>query len=109
MRGKAKDESVFRMLQSERDRCIQVIDKILGEMEKLPKGSLGQRKVKSGDKEYSYPCLRYREGKHVKLEHISSIRADELQPALEKRKRLEHDLKVSRKRMNTINRILQKG
>jgi len=42
MRAKARDESVFRMLESERDRCARVIEKISAEMEKLPRGSLGQ-------------------------------------------------------------------
>ncbi len=56
MSGKIKDESVFRMLQSERDRCALVIEKINSELNKLPKGSLGQRKVKSnGKKTASHP------------------------------------------------------
>ncbi|HBG07169.1 MAG: hypothetical protein A2075_13115 [Geobacteraceae bacterium GWC2_58_44] len=62
MRVKARDESVFRILESERDRCARVIEKIAAEMEKLPRGCLGQGKVKSGGKEYVYPCLKYREG-----------------------------------------------
>lgn len=109
MRVKARDESVFRMLESERDRCARVIEKLTGEIEKLPRGSLGQRKVKSGGKEYVYPCLKYREGNHVKFEHVSARRADELRPALERRKKLENDLKVSRRRMTTIDIILRKG
>ncbi len=109
MRGKEKDDSVFRMLQSERDRCVLVVDKIINELEKLPKGSLGQRKVKSHGKEYIYPCLRYRDGLEVKFEHLAPGKAEELKPALEKRKKLLADLKANKKRIATLNAILPKG
>jgi hypothetical protein len=109
MSGKGKDESVFRMLQSERDRCAIVIEKINRELEKLPKGSIGQRRVKSHGKKYFYPCLKYRNGSVVKFEHLSSEKAEELRPLLEKRKKLQDDLRANKKRLSTINAILQKG
>jgi hypothetical protein len=109
MGGKEKDESVFRMLQSERDRCALVIQKINSELDILPKGSLGQRKVKSHGKEYIYPCLRYREGSVVKYEHLASEKAEELKPALERRKKLQADLRANKKRVATLNAILSKG
>jgi len=108
MGSKEKDNSVFRMLQSERDRCALVIDKISSELEKLPKGSLGQRKVKSNGKEYIYPCLRYREGSAVKYEHLAPEKAEELKPALERRKKLLADLRANKKRVATLNSILLK-
>jgi len=108
MGSKEKDNSVFRMLQSERDRCALVIDKISSELEKLPKGSLGQRKVKSNGKEYIYPCLRYREGSAVKYEHLAPEKAEELKPALERRKKLLADLRANKKRVATLNAILLK-
>ena len=108
MGSKEKDNSVFRMLQSERDRCALVIDKISSELEKLPKGSLGQRKVKSHGKEYIYPCLRYREGSAVKYEHLAPEKAEELKPALERRKKLLADLRANKKRVATLNAILLK-
>lgn len=109
MSGKEKDESVFRMLQSERDRCVLVIEKINSELDKLPKGSLGQRKVKSHGKEYIYPCLRYREGSVVKFEHLAPEKSEELKPALERRKKLQADLKANKKRVATLNAILPTG
>jgi hypothetical protein len=109
MSGKGKDESVFRMLQSERDRCALVIEKINRELEKLPKGSIGQRRVKSHGKQYVYPCLKYRNGSVVKFEHLSSEKAEELRPLLEKRNKLQDDLRANKKRLSTINAILQKG
>jgi hypothetical protein len=109
MRAKEKDDSVFSMLQSERDRCTLVIEKINSELEKLPKGSLGQRKVKSRGKDYIYPCLRYRDGSEVKLEHLAPEKAEELKPALERRKKLLADLKANKKRIATLNAILPKG
>jgi len=109
MRGKIKDDSVFRMLQSERDRCALVIEKISIEINRLPKGSLGQRKVKSHGKEYIYPCLRYRDGSEVKFEHLAPEKAAELKPALERRKKLQADLKANKIRVATLNSLLPKG
>lgn len=97
------------MLRSERDRCVLVIEKISSELEKLPKGSLGQRKVKSHGKEYVYPCLRYREGSEVKFEHLAPEKAEEMKPALERRKKLLADLKANKKRIATLNAILPRG
>ncbi len=109
MPARKKDDSVFKMLQAEQERCVRVVEKIRGEIEKLPKGSLGQRKVKSADKEYIYPCLRYRKGSSVLFEHLSAEKAEELKPLLEKRKKLASDLKVNKRRIVTLNSILQKG
>jgi hypothetical protein len=107
-RAKARDKSIFRMLESERDRCAKVIEKISVEVERLPRGSLRYRKVKSAGKEYIYQCLKYRDGLHVKFEHVSAKRVEELRPALERRKKLLSDQKLNRKRMLTINIILKK-
>jgi hypothetical protein len=109
MQAKKKDESVFRMLQSERDRCSLVVDKINRELDKLPKGSLGERKVRSHGKEYVYPCLRYRGESGVVFEHLSLAKAEEIKPELEKRKKLQADLKANKKRIATLNAILLKG
>jgi hypothetical protein len=109
MLARNKDESVFRMLQSERDRCVRVVDKISRELDKLPKGSLGVRKVRSHGKEYAYPCLRYRGESGVVFEHLSQAKAEEIKPALEKRKKLQADLKANKKRIATLNAILLKG
>ena len=109
MPAKHKDESVFRMLQSERDRCVLVVDKIDRELGKLPKGSLGERKVRSHGKEYVYPCLRYRGESGVVFKHLSPAKAEGLKPALEKRKKLQADLKANEKRIATLNAILLKG
>jgi hypothetical protein len=109
MLARKKDESVFKMLQAEQERCAQVVEKIRGEIEKLPKGSLGQRKVKSADNEYIYPCLRYRKGSSVIFEHLSAEKAEELKPLLDKRKKLISDLKTIKRRIVTLNSILQKG
>lgn len=109
MRGKAIDESVYNMLRAERDRCALVIEKITRELEKLPKGSLGQRKVKSHGREYVYPCLRYRDGSTVKFEHLAPEQAEELKPAIERRKKLQADLRANKKRIATLDAILPKG
>jgi hypothetical protein len=97
------------MLESEMERCLRVVERINAELEKLPRGTLGQRKVKSGGKEYIYPCLKFREEGQVKLQHLSVQQAEELRPDLEKRKRLQRDLLANRKRIHTINNLLQKG
>jgi hypothetical protein len=55
-----------------------------------------------------YPCLRYREGSEVKFEHLAPEKAEELKPALERRKKLQADLKANKKRVATLNTILLK-
>ncbi|MFK5926737.1 MAG: hypothetical protein QM483_08915 [Desulfuromusa sp.] len=109
MSAKKKDQSVFNMLKAERSRCLDVAERLSCEIDKLPKGSLGERKVKSGDKTYVYPCLRYREGKKATYEHLSRERAEELKPVLERRKKLELSLKANKKRIATLDAILRKG
>lgn len=104
-----KDESVFSMLRSERDRCLRVIERVSAELEKLPRGSLSRRKVKSGGKEYDYPCLRYRDGAQVKLEHVSPQQVDTLKLLLEKRNKLREDLKSNKRRIKTIDLILHRA
>ena len=104
-----KDQSVFNMLSSERNRCIELKKSLRHEIDKLPKGSLGKRKVKRGCKVYVYPCLRYRDGKKVAYEHLSREKAEELKPILERRKKLELSLKANKKRIATIDAILKKG
>jgi hypothetical protein len=108
MQANKKDESVFRMLQSERERCALVVDKINQELGKLPRGSLGERKVLSHGKEYVYPCLRYRGESGVVFEHLSAAKAEEIKPSLERRKKLQADLKANKKRIATLNVILRK-
>jgi hypothetical protein len=97
------------MLKSERDRCVELAERLRREIDSLPKGSLGKRKVKSPGKEYIYPCLRFRVGKKVVYEHLSHEKAEELKPMLERRKKLESSLKANRKRIATIDAILTKG
>lgn len=109
MRAGNKDQSVFNMLKSERNRCVELAESLRREIDRLPKGSLGERKVKSGAKGYIYPCLRYRDGKKVVYKHLSRQRAEELKPVLARRKKLESSLKANNKRIATIDSILAKG
>lgn len=109
MRAEKKDPSVFNMLKSERDRCVDLAERLRREIGEIPKGSLGQRKVKSHGKEYVYPCLRYRNGAKVTYEHLSHQRAEELRPLVERRKKLEKSLKANNKRIATIDALLMKG
>jgi len=109
MRLCKKDESVYRMLEAERDRCRLVVEKIDRELTALPKGSLGQRKVKSGGKEYCYPCLRYRSGARVMFDHLSAEKVQVLAPLLEKRKKLASDMKANKRRIATIDALLRRG
>lgn len=108
MRAMKKDPSIFNMLKSERNRCIELADRLHREIDLLPKGSLSERKVKSKDREYVYPCLRFRDGEKVKYEHLSREKAEALKPLLERRKKLESSLRANKKRIATINNILAK-
>lgn len=109
MSSHIKDESVITLLQTERDRCTQVIERVAKDIERLPRGSLGQRKVKAGGKVYVYPCLKYREGKHVKFEHVPPQKVDEIRLELERKKKLQDTLKANKKRIDTINHILRRA
>lgn len=109
MRATKKDSSVFNMLKSERDRCVELAERLRREIDQLPKGSLGQRKVKTPGKDYVYPCLRYRDGAKVTYEHLSHQRAEELRPLVERRKKLEKSLRANNKRIATLDALLVKG
>jgi len=105
---KKKDDSVFSMLDSEKSRCERVVERLKSELEKLPKGSLGQRKVKSGGKEYVYLCIRFRKGDKVVFEHVSPKQADELGPMFERKKKLKKDLSINQVRLHTLKKLLEK-
>ena len=64
--------------------------------------------MKSHGREYIYPCLRYREGAAVKYVHLAPEKAEELKPALERRKKLQADLRTNKKRVATLDAILLK-
>lgn len=85
------------------------MDKTNRELDKLPKGSLGECKVRSHGEEYVSPCLRYCSESGVVFEHLSPAKAEEIMPKLEKRKKLQADLKANKKRIATLNAILLKG
>lgn len=104
-----KDQSVFNMLRSERNRCDVVTERLRREIDKLPKGSLGEHRVKNRDKVYVYPCLGYREGKKVAFKHLSPEKAEAIKPELERRKKLEADHKANKKRIAALDAILGKG
>lgn len=108
MHADKKDQSVLNMLKSERSRCIEMMERLRHEIDRLPKGSLSKRRVKSGDKVYEYPCRRYREKDKVKFEHLSEPQAEELRPKIERRKKLEASLKANKKRIATIDGIVGK-
>ena len=109
MLKRLKDQSVFNMLQSEQIRCARVISNIDIELEKLPHGSIGHRKVKRNGKEYIYTCHKFREGTQVKCVHISANQIDEIRAGLERRNRLLKDRKANKRRMDTIAMIIKKG
>lgn len=109
MRREGKDQSIFNMLNSERNRCDVVVERLQREIDKLPKGSLGERRVKSHGKVYVYPCLRYREGKKVAFKHLAPENAEAIKLELERRKKLEADLRANKKRIATLDAILGKG
>lgn len=108
MRADKKDQSVLNMLKSERSRCLEMMARLHEEIGRLPKGSLGKRRVKSGSKVYEYPCRRYREKDKVRFEHLSKQQAEELKPKIERRKKLEASLKANKKRVATIDAIIGK-
>lgn len=102
------DDSVFAMLEAEATRCRRVIERLSAELEGLPRGTLGERKIKSAaGREYVYPCLRFRKEGKVVFEHISAEKAEKLRPLFVRKKKLLIDMKANKVRLRTIEGILR--
>lgn len=109
MRKRERDDNVFGMLESEHARCVRLSEALQDEIDKLPKGSIGIRKVKSGGREYEYQCLKYREGGKILFKHVSAGEVERLQMQVNRRVSLQKDLRAYKKRVRTLENLIAKG
>ncbi|MFU8857317.1 MAG: hypothetical protein ACNA8S_09980 [Deferrisomatales bacterium] len=75
----------------------------------LPRGSLGLRKKRQGALEYTYHCLKYREGGKVVSRHVATDDVDALARRLEERRRYEQEIRQLRKRISYLEKLLGVG
>jgi len=109
MRKRERDDNVFGMLESERARCVRLSEALQNEIDKLPKGSIGIRRVKSGGREYEYQCLKFREGEKVVFKHVTANEIECLQVQVNRRVSLQKDLRAYKKRVRTLENLIAKG
>ena len=87
---------ILTTIVQEKERIEYMLTKYREEYDRLPKGSISEKKA--GDKTYYY--LKYRDGKKVASQYISKSRIDEIRAQIEKRKHIEA-LKI-KKRYNQL-------
>lgn len=102
------DESVYRMLRSECDRCVSVVEKVSKEIDALPKGYLSTKKVKAKEKEYLYTCVKQRVGNKVVTTHVKPNEVPQIEQDMKRKKILTETLRANLDRINTIKKILGK-
>ena len=104
-----KDPIVREMLGAELSRCRETVAELAESAGGLPRGSLSLRKKRYKDREYSYHCLKYREGAKVISRHVADGDVEELVGHLELRRGYERELRVLRKRIAYLEKMLDAG
>lgn len=94
---------ILTTIAQEKKRIEYMLAKYQEEYDRLPKGSLSEKKT--GDKTYYY--LKYREGKKVVSEYVSKSRIDEIRAQLEKRKHIEAMMKSLLEELAIANKVLE--
>ena len=107
MKTKSQDESVYRLLKTEANRCESMIARIEQEILSLPRGSLAEKKLKKNGKVYVSHCLKYRENQKIISVHIPKEKLPEIEQAILRKKRLQESKKDGEKRVKTIQRLLK--
>lgn len=75
----------------------------------LPRGSLGLRKKRHGAYEYTYHCLKYREGEKVVSRHVATDDVEVLAKQLDERRRYDQEIRQLRKRISYLEKLLGVG
>lgn len=104
-----KDKVISGMLRDELNRCREMLAGLQNSLEGLPKGVLSERKKRYKEKNYSYYCLKYRDGKMVVNKHISGDQAPALLKKLEKRKKIEKEAQMYKKKIEYLSKMLKSG
>jgi len=96
---------ILTTIQQEKQRIEYMLAKYQAEFDRLPKGSISEKKV--GDKTYFY--LKYRDKKKVVSRYISKAALDDIRLQVEKRKHIEAMIKSLHDELQIANRILEEA
>ena len=94
---------ILTMIAQEKKRIEYMLTRYQEECDRLPKGSLSEKKA--GTRTYYY--LKYRDGKKVVSEYINKSRIDEVRIQLEKRRHIEVMMKSLQEELAIANRVLE--
>ena len=94
---------ILTTIAQEKKRIEYMLTRYQEEYDRLPKGSLSEKKA--GTRTYYY--LKYRDGKKVVSEYINKSRIDEVRIQLEKRRHIEVMMKSLQEELAIANRVLE--
>lgn len=94
---------ILTTIVQEKERIEYMLTKYREEYDRLPKGSISEKKA--GDKTYYY--LKYRDGKKVVSQYISKSQIDEIRAQIEKRKHIEAMIKSLQEELAIANKVLE--
>ena len=94
---------ILATIAQEKKRIEYMLTRYQEEYDRLPKGSLSEKKA--GTRTYYY--LKYRDGKKVVSEYINKSRIDEVRIQLEKRRHIEVMMKSLQEELAIANRVLE--
>lgn len=94
---------ILTTIVQEKKRIEYMLTKYREEYDRLPKGSISEKKA--GDKTYYY--LKYRDGKKVVSQYISKFQIDEIRAQIEKRKHIEAMIKSLQEELAIANKVLE--
>ena len=94
---------ILATIAQEKKRIEYMLEKYNKEYDRLPKGTISEKKV--GQKTYFY--LKYREGKKVISHYIAQSDVDQIRTQIEKRKHIEIMLKSLQDELAIANKVLE--
>lgn len=94
---------ILTTIAQEKKRIEYMLTRYQEEYDRLPKGSLSEKKA--GTRTYYY--LKYRDGKKVVSEYINKSRIDEIRIQLEKRRHVEAMIKSLLEELAIANKVLE--
>ena len=104
-----RDPIVRDMIHDELERCREMVAELERSASDLPRGSLGVRKKRYKNREYTYHYLKYREKGKVVSQHVTSSDIAALTKRLELRRRYEEELRALRERIRYLEKLLPVG
>ena len=104
-----KDKVVHGMLQDELERCKGLFNSMEAAISELPKGSLHERKVHSGEKYLVYHYLKFRDGARSVYKHVPERLVQELASQIQERRKMEENLRHIRSRIKYLKKLLNAG